>query len=307
MASVKLIKTVMEYFGLSDPPEKSEAMNYILMTREVVSYLFRVFDSNCNGNIESQELVPILTGWLIACLNLGTDLLIIVEDLLISAQVQQLVGELGPCVEGVAVSSDTVVTIDDAAQKILALASDAFALLQTYIIDISSSLDLPPAGFLAELFRSQNAVSLIQSVRRHAESGNLSDVSVVQCVDEVAPLLITLVENCLSSEMISCTVDEAVQWLEKKLIKYRGNQAVSVPRELVEAAVGSIADSLRNIVRQDVSRQLVKTALDFVDVDGDGMLSKCELGNLADNISQLAKVCVTLTLMIVLSHCWISP
>jgi Ca2+-binding EF-hand superfamily protein len=290
MASVKLIITVMEYFGFTDERAQSESMNYILMTREVVSYLFRVFDSNGNGTIEASELLPIIRAWLIAFLNLGTDLVIAFEDLLNSMQAQTLIGDVVSCVLGMPDGYDTKVTVDEAAQKMLPFTSDAFDILQTILMGISSSLEMLSSGFLAELFQSsvsERVFKLLQSLREVSVNGRLS---IKQCVNQAAPVLAAIAEDCLARDVIARAVDAEVLWLNRQLNKYSGKQSVSIPREVIEAAICSIANDLRNVVRQDVSSQLVKTVLDFVDVDGDGELSESELANLIENIKQLAEV-----------------
>ena len=288
-AFVKLVKYLMELAGYSAQYTGSTAPNHILIAREVVSCLFRVFDADKSGNIDTPELVLIFSSWLITLLNLGTDIVIILETFLESDHIKKFADEAG----SVAASKNTVVTVEEATENFLKIVPKALLSHQP-MTEMDSTLNDLPASRLTlarEVFEeaSTKLAELFQSLPSKSKSGHLME----QCIKDAADVLFETLQRLLAPRLLAQAVDVAASWLDSQFRNFRHKSTCAIPRVLIETFFQQLANSLQNFDRAMLCH-IVKTFFNFVDVNGDGVISDSELFIFTNNIRSLANVCPAL-------------
>jgi Ca2+-binding EF-hand superfamily protein len=290
IAFAQIAKSAMEMAG--NDMGSSSKKNPVMTGRKILASVFRVFDENNNGNIEAIELSNIISSWIVTVMNLGTDVVVLFEDLIKSDAVKKAALEIGMGLRSVTQADDSgTINVDQTLTNLLdSMPNEAPQ-------ELASSLT---GGFtnvkeeLKELIpdmddRTKKAMdkfnALLEKVNSDAEKAEISKESMVS---QATVVFCEIIELFLS-------VDVMARSMNRPLDLFNGMLVESTPitegisQQLSAELLDSFVSHLRLFFRGGGLNQTLQTLFDVIDVNNNQKLSKSELTNLGNMLSLMTQ------------------
>jgi hypothetical protein len=283
------------YGGHSSKP------NPILAGRQVLESLFRIFDDDKDGKIQTAELASILASWISTIFTLIGDVLDLTEELMFDDAVKTAALQVGMNLDMLPKDSNGNIIIEDALKSLLAEMPDQAS--ETVVSQVNQTTDMVKnqARILVPdidaRFTATTALydGLLNRLDAMAISGQISKD---QCVEIMTPFFCDIIENYLSLDLVSQAKAQHKEetGLEHPLVKPNSDlkQYIhfqeGIPFNLFDDLVNTVVLSLRSFFRGGGLKQFVQAFVDLLDVNNDGTMSKEEITNLGDATRLLFQV-----------------
>ena len=256
----------------------------------IAAALFRVFDTDHSGVIDSSEMNEIFSSWLVTLLNLATDTILMVEDLVRSQSIQGAATEIAANLRGLSWANDVAIS-DVIEQLLLALPDDwpnaeAPASSQSYPFQEALLSILPNADELVQAA----ADKFSKLWGRLEEQAAAAPLNKERSLAAAEPVLNEIAELFLAPDAAESAANAVGRWADGLFRHCGGPPDSAVPRWLVAGLCDAVAEKLRSYVRQGGLTHLAGTLLALVDVNEDGTLSPSELADIGRTLAGLGKV-----------------
>jgi hypothetical protein len=263
--------------------------NYIIVARNFIAGIFRVFDDDKDGKIQASELDEILSSWTGTIMSLIVETIDIVEDLLFDDVVKTAAFQAGIGLEMFPKDGDGNINIDQALQTILQNVPDQVSsMIASQVTSTTEQAKQITHSFIPDIderFKTTTRLydGLMVLLDSMAVNGQLSkDVA----VEAMTPVCCDIIENFLSLEVVSKAKAYPMDTL-KRMIE---EMTFDLSSSLADDLANTVVISLQTFFRSGGLKKFLETLVDLLDVNGDGLLSKEEIKNLAETTSLLFKV-----------------
>ena len=293
IAFAQIFKSVMELSGNSYG--SSSKKNPVMTARKILSSIFRVFDENGNGNIEAIELSSIISSWIITVMNLGTDTITMLEDMIKGEAVKKAALELGMGLQSVSKSGSDI-NVDQTLKSLLESMPDEAP--QTVAEGLTSSFTVLKEEIKVVVpdleQRNSKALdkynTLVKAFTSEAESKKIPKDSIVKRSSEV---FCDIIDIYLATDVLARGVDRPLTLLNN-FLKDSTPISEGIARQYSVELLDSLVSHLRSFFRSGGLQQTLLTFFDLIDVNNDAEWSKQELANLANIMSIITQACTAL-------------
>jgi hypothetical protein len=209
----------------------------------ILDALFRVFDTDKSGALDGAELFTILSSWLTTALNLATDIVLRVEDLLYTPDMQATAAELSSGLRG---ASSHSLAIPDVLHQLLAGLPDAPAAGQRSELSLRAALR---ALFPDADARVQQAADKLAALQRQLEAapGPLTNKDGLRAAE---PVLEDVARLFLAPEAAAVAAGAVAALADREMARMGGPAGAAVPRQNAEWLCAGVAEKLRAYVGQ---------------------------------------------------------
>ena len=272
-------------------PQDKSKLNPVIAGRKMIESMFRIFDDDKDGNIQSSELASLFSSWIGTIMNLIVETLDIVEDLLFDDAVKTAAFQAGIGLEMLTnlKDSDGNINIDQALQTILQNVPDqASSMIASQVTSTTEQAKQITHSFIPDIDeRFKTTTRLYDGLMARLDSMAVNgELSKEVAVESMAPVCCDIIENFLSLEVVSKAKAYPMDTL-KRMIE---EMTFDLPSSLADDLANTVVISLQTFFRSGGLKKFLETLVDLLDVNGDGLLSKEEIKNLAETTSLLFKV-----------------
>jgi hypothetical protein len=270
-------------------PNNKSKLNPVIAGRKMTESMFRIFDDDKDGNIQSSELASMFSSWIGTIMNLIVETLDIVEDLLFDDAVKTAAFQAGMGLEMFPKDGDGNINIDQALQTILQNVPDqASSMIASQVTSTTEQAKQMTQTFVPDIDeRFKTTTRLYDGLMARLDSMAVNgELSKEVAVESMAPVCCDIIENFLSLEVVSKAKAQPMESLNQMT---EGMPFQARPN-LADDLANTVVISLRTFFRSGGLKKFLETFVDLLDVNGDGKLSKEEIKNLADASSLLFTV-----------------
>ena len=276
---------------MGNGPQDKSKLNPVIAGRKMIESMFRIFDDDKDGNIQSSELASMFSSWIGTIMNLIVETLDIVEDLLFDDAVKTAAFQAGIGLEMLTnlKDSDGNINIDQALQTILQNVPDrASSMIASQVTSTTEQAKQMTQTFVPDIDeRFKTTTRLYDGLMARLDSMAINgELSKEVAVESMAPVCCDIIENFLSLEVVSKAKAQPMESLNQMT---EGMPFQARPN-LADDLANTVVISLRTFFRSGGLKKFLETFVDLLDVNGDGKLSKEEIKNLADASSLLFTV-----------------
>ena len=278
-------------FEMADGEDSSKP-NLIIAGRQILDSVFRIFDEDKDGKIQTTELASILSSWINTIFTLISEVLDLIEELIFDEAVKTAALQIGMNLEILPKDSDGNIIIEDALKSLFAdmpdQASDAVASQVNQTTQMAKDQARSFAPDIDTRFEATTALynGLLSRLDAMAINGKLSKD---RCVEVMTPVFCDMIENFLSLDVVSQAKAQPLSMMNSA-VKSMTPIKSGIPTNLCDDLINTVVVSLRSFFRGGGLKQFVQTFFDLLDVNNDGAMSKEEIRNLGDATRLLFQV-----------------
>jgi Ca2+-binding EF-hand superfamily protein len=291
VAFAQIVKSAAEFAGNNFGG--STKKNPVLTARKILASIFRVFDENNNGNIEAVELSNIISSWIVTVMNLTTDVLALIEDLIKSAAVKKAALEIGMGLRSVSQTDDSgTINVDqtlenlldqmpdEAPEAIASAATGGWTTLKEELKELIPDID----DHTKKAIDKFNA--LIEKFKADAEKAEISKDKIV---NQATVVFCEIIELFLSVDAMARSMNRPLDLFNQLLVEATPITE-GISKQLSAELLDSFVSHLQSFLRGGGLNQTLQTLFDLVDVNNNQLWSKQELFNLGNMLSLLTQV-----------------
>jgi Ca2+-binding EF-hand superfamily protein len=266
--------------------------NLIIAGRQILESVFRIFDEDKDGKIQTTELASIFGSWINTIFTLIAEVLDLTEELIFDDAVKTAALQVGMNLEILPKDSNGNIIIEDALKSLFSDMPDrASSQVASQVNQTTQMVKDQARSYAPDIdtrFTAATAMydGLLSRLDSMAINGELSKD---RCVEVMTPVFCDMVENFLSLEVVSQAKAEPLSMMDSA-VKSMTPIKSGIPINLCDDLINTVVVSLRSFFRGGGLKQFVQTFFDLLDVNNDGVMSKEEIKNLGDATSLLFQV-----------------